>query len=78
MGRSWGAEGQPAAYKIGAYSSADLTLVYRFGRYRLEGAVYNLFDSQKATSVKPGKTVPYDQYFFQPEKNYQLTLKVNF
>ena len=78
VGRSWGAEGQPAAYKIGAYSSADLTLVYRFGRYRLEGAVYNLFDSQKATSVKPGKTVPYDQYFFQPEKNYQLTLKVNF
>ena len=78
VGKSWGAEGEPSLYKIGAYSSTDLTVVYRFGRYRLEGAVYNLFDSQKVTSIKPGKTVPYDQYYFQPEKNYQVSLKVNF
>jgi iron complex outermembrane receptor protein len=77
-GTQWGAEGEPAAYKINGYHSADLTLVYRFGRYRLEGAVYNLTDSQQVTSIKPGKTVPYDQYYFQPERNYQLSLKVNF
>ena len=77
-GAQWGAEGEPSAYKIPGYNSTDLTLVYRFGRYRIEGAVYNLFDSQKFTSIKPGKTVPYDQYYFQPERNYQVSLKVNF
>jgi iron complex outermembrane receptor protein len=77
-GVQWGAEGEPAAYKIAGYNSTDLTVVYRFERYRLEGAVYNLFDSQQFTSIKPGKTVPYDQYYFQPERNYQVSLKVNF
>jgi iron complex outermembrane receptor protein len=77
-GVSWGAEGEPAAYKIPGFHSADLTVVYRFDRYRIEAAVYNLADSQKFTSIKPGKTVPYDQYYFQPERNYQVSLKVNF
>jgi iron complex outermembrane receptor protein len=78
VGVSWGAEGEPAAYKIPGYHSADLTAVYRWDRYRLEAAIYNLFDSQKVQSVKPGKTVPYDQYYFQPERNFQFSLKVNF
>lgn len=77
-GESWGAEGEPAAFHIDGYHSADLKVVCRFGRYRLEAAAYNLFDSQQATSVKPGKTVPYDQYYYQPERSYQLTAKVNF
>jgi iron complex outermembrane receptor protein len=77
-GVQWGAEGEPTAYRIPGYHSTDLSVVYRFGRYRLEGAVYNLFDSQKYTSIKPGKTVPYDQYYFQPERNFQLSLKANF
>jgi iron complex outermembrane recepter protein len=77
-GEQWGAEGEPAAYKIPGYHSADLTLVYRFDRYRIEGAVYNFTNSQAVTSIKPGKTVPYDQYYFQPERNYQVSLKVNF
>ena len=77
-GLQWAAEGEPAAYKIPGYNSTDLTLVYRFDRYRLEGAVYNLFNSQQFTSIKPGKTVPYDQYYYQPERNFQVSLKVNF
>ena len=77
-GVQWGAEGEPAAYKIPGYNSTDLTLVYRWDRYRIEAAAYNLLDSQKVTSIKPGKTVPFDQYYFQPERNYQLSLKVNF
>ncbi len=77
-GLQWAAEGESAAYKIAAYNSGDVTLVYRFGRYRLEGAIYNVFDSDKFTSIKPGKTVPNDQYYFQAERNYQVTLKVNF
>ncbi len=77
-GVSWGAEGEPDAYKIPGFNSADLSVVYKWDRYRLEAAVYNLMDSQKVVSVKPGKTVPYDQYYFQPERNYQVSLKVNF
>jgi iron complex outermembrane receptor protein len=78
VGESWAAEGEPAAYKVPGYNSSDLTLVYRFDRFRIEGAIYNLGDSQKFTTIKPGKTVPYDQYYFQPGRNYQVTLKVNF
>ncbi len=74
----WAAEGEPAAYRIPGYHSTDLSVVYKLGRWRLEGAVYNLFDSQKFTSIKPGKTVPYDQYYFQPERNFQVSLKVSF
>jgi iron complex outermembrane receptor protein len=77
-GVQWGAEGEPAAYRIPGYHSADLSVAYRFDRYRLQAAVYNMFDSQKFTSIKPGKTVPYDQYYFQPERNFQVSLKVNF
>lgn len=78
VGEAWAAEGEPDAYKISAYHSADLTVTYKFDRFRIELATYNLMDSQKFTSIKPGKTVPYDQYYFQPGRNYQLTLKVNF
>ena len=53
-------------------------MVYRFDRYRLEAAVYNVFDSQPFTNIKPGKTAAYDQYYFQPERNFQVSLKVNF
>ena len=77
-GDQWAAEGEPDAYKINAYSSTDLTVVYSFDRYRIEAAVYNLLDSQKSVSIKPGKTVPYDQYYWQPERNFQVSIKANF
>jgi iron complex outermembrane receptor protein len=77
-GEQWAAEGEPAAYHIDGYNSADLSVVYRVGRYRLEAAVYNLFDSQRSTAIKPGKTAAYDQYTFQPERNFQVSAKVNF
>jgi iron complex outermembrane recepter protein len=81
-GEEWANEGEPSNFHVAGYNSTDLSVVYRFGRYRLEGAVYNLFDSQKFTSIKPvGKAntiSPYDQYYFQPERNYQVSLKVNF
>ena len=78
VGKQWAAEGEPAAYLVDAYNSADLSVVYRIGRYRLEAAVYNVFDSQPVTNIKPGKTAPYDQYYFQPERNFQVSAKVNF
>jgi iron complex outermembrane receptor protein len=77
-GKQWGAEGEPAAYVIDGYHSADLSVAYRFDRYRVEAAVYNLLDSQKFTSIKPAKTAAYDQYYWQPERNFQISVKANF
>jgi len=77
-GDQWAAEGEPDAYKINAYNSTDFTVVYSFERYRIEAAVYNLLNSEKYTSIKPGKTVPYDQYYWQPERNFQVSIKANF
>ena len=77
-GVQWAAEGEPDAYRIAGYHSADLKLVYSFSHYRLEAAVYNLTNSQQATAITPGKTVPYDQYYFQPARSFQLTAKATF
>jgi len=77
-GRQWAVEGEVAAYEIPAYDQTDLSVVRKFGRYRIEGAVYNLFDTQPVTSITPGKTVPYDQYRFQTARNFQVSLKANF
>ena len=82
VGESWANEGEPSNFRIAPYTSADLTVVYKFDRYRLEGAVYNLGDSTHVTSVKPTSKAnaigPYDQYYYQPGRNYQVTVKVNF
>ncbi len=66
------------AYTIKAYYNTDLKVVYNFGRWRLEGALFNLFDSQQVTKIGPGKTVAADQYYFQPGRSFQLSAKVNF
>ncbi len=83
-GPEWANEGEPSNFHIGGYHSADLTAVYKFGegRYRIEAAVYNLTDSQQVTAIKPvsktNVTSPYDQYYYQPERNYQVSVKANF
>ncbi len=66
------------AYTIKAYYNTDLKIVYNFGAWRLEGALFNLFDSQQVTKISAGKTVAADQYYFQPGRSFQLSAKVNF
>jgi iron complex outermembrane receptor protein len=66
------------AYTIKAYYNTDLKVVYDFGQWRLEGALFNLFDSQQTTLIKQGKTLAADQYYFQPGRSFQLSAKVNF
>lgn len=81
-GEQWANEGEPSNFKIGAYSNVDLTVVRNFGRWRVEAAVYNLLDSQKIYKISPsgkGNTIsPADQYYFQPERSAQLSLRLNF
>lgn len=82
VGEQWANEGQPSNFKIGSYSNVDLTVVRNFGRWRAEAAIYNLLDSQKITKITPGSKGnvigPGDQYYFQPERSAQLTLRLNF
>jgi len=77
-GVQWAAEGEPDAYKIPGYHSADMTVAYKVGRYRLEAAVYNMFDSQKADGRHPGQDRPLRPVLLPAERNFQLSAKVNF
>jgi iron complex outermembrane receptor protein len=55
-----------------AYHSADLTVAYDFGHWRLQGSVYNLFDNQSVVSISS------PQYYFEPERNFQISVKASF
>jgi iron complex outermembrane receptor protein len=83
VGAQWGAEGEPSNFKISPYSDVDLTVVYNLGRLRLEGAIYNLFNSQDLVQIKPGgKTfnvlTATDQYYFQAGRDFQVSARVSF
>jgi iron complex outermembrane receptor protein len=74
-------------YEVGAYNELDLTGVYTLGRLRLEAAIYNLLNSQqpykitafkKATSSLADPNAQFDQVFYQPAVNFQLSARYNF
>jgi iron complex outermembrane receptor protein len=78
VGEQWAAEGEPAAYRIPPYNNLDLTLTYKFNRhYRFEAGVYNLLDSQKVTKIGVNGA-PFDQYYYQPERNFQISIRASF
>ncbi|HWA63210.1 MAG TPA: TonB-dependent receptor [Caulobacteraceae bacterium] len=78
------------AFRIDGYNSTDLSVTYTIGRVRLQGAVYNLFDSQQAVKISTAGAATYDtgtgaitknafdQYYYQPGRNFQLSAKVSF
>jgi iron complex outermembrane receptor protein len=83
VGEQWGAEGEPSNFKLSPYQQVDLTVVRYFGNFRLEAAVYNLTDSQKLVKLSQGSKTfnalsGSDQYYFQPERSFQVTARVNF
>jgi iron complex outermembrane receptor protein len=82
VGQQWGGEGEPSNFKIGAYSDIDLTAVYRIEDVRLEAAVYNALNSQHVTKISPagsGNVIdPADQYYFQPERFFQFSVRYEF
>jgi iron complex outermembrane receptor protein len=74
-------------YKLGAYNELDLTVVKTIGHWRLEGAVYNLLNSQQAYQIKPNSksatslaspSTQFDQMYFQPPINFQLSARYTF
>ncbi|WP_374572096.1 TonB-dependent receptor [Phenylobacterium sp.] len=81
VGPQWADDGEPADYKIKAFNTTNLVVGYDFGRIKAQLGVYNLFDHKDVTdiSINDGPTANpldnHDQYFFQPERSYQFTLR---
>ena len=82
VGEQWANEGEPSNFRIAPYSNVDLTVVRNLGRWRIEGGVYNLLDTQRLTKITPGSKGnvlgPADQYYYQPERSAQVSLRLNF
>lgn len=85
VGSQYAADGEPAAYQLGAYTVTDFTAGYR---WKVGGAVKaikaqigvnNIFNKQDATSITPNsKGVAFDQYTFVPERSWTVSLTADF
>jgi len=81
VGPQWADDGEPDYYKIDAYNTTNLVVGYDFGRVKAQLGIYNLFDHQDITDVSivdgplPNPLDTHDQYFFQPERSFQFTLR---
>ena len=83
VGEQWGAEGEPANFRVAPYNQLDLTVVRDFGRWRLEGAVYNALNSKRLVKVSQGGKVfntlsATDLYYYQAERSVQVSARVQF
>lgn len=81
VGPQWADDGEPADYKIGSYSNTNLVVGYDFGRVKAQVGLYNLFDQRDVTDISindgptPNPLDSHDQYFFQPPRSFQFTLR---
>jgi iron complex outermembrane receptor protein len=83
-GSQYAAEGEPAAYKIGAWTTTDLNVVYMVNnlgdwarRLRIQLAIYNLGNNQSVLSITPNaKGAAFDQYLFVPGRSAMLSMRV--
>ncbi|MBS0408381.1 MAG: TonB-dependent receptor [Proteobacteria bacterium] len=71
------AEAAYQAFRIKGYNSTDLTIAYKIDHWRLQGSIYNLFDSQPIVKIS-GSGAASDQYYFQPGRSFQLSAKYSF
>jgi iron complex outermembrane receptor protein len=83
-GSQYAAEGEPAAYRIGAWTTTDLNVVYTVDnvggwarRLRIQLAIYNLGNNQSVLSITPNaKGAAFDQYLFVPGRSAMLSMRV--
>ncbi|GIL37977.1 TonB-dependent receptor [Roseiterribacter gracilis] len=82
----------PVTGLIQSYGQADFSATYRLGRYSIEAQVLNLFNSQdvvafKGSALLPGSQLPAqtsaqggakNAFQYQPDRNFQITLKAVF
>ncbi len=83
VGEQWGAEGEPSNFRVKPYNQVDLTIVRKLGPVRLEGAIYNLFDSSDLLKVTQGGKVfntlsATDLYYYQSGRSMQVSARYSF
>ncbi|MBO9581033.1 MAG: TonB-dependent receptor [Sphingobium sp.] len=77
-GRQWAVEGQDDNYRIPGYDSANASLRYEFGKFRVGVEVENIFGTTSVTNINQGKTKAFDQYFYQPGRSVTADVTVKF
>ncbi len=87
IGPQWAVAGEPTNYKINPYNTTNLILGYDFGRIKAQVGIYDLFDNTNITAITQNDGVAvfsgsgasplnnHDQYFFQPGRSVQFTLR---
>ena len=85
-GSQYAKDGEPAAYKIGAYTVTNFTAGYRWKvsgsvvkAVKVQVGVDNVFNKQDVTSIAPNsKGVAFDQYTFVPERSWTFSMNADF
>ncbi|MGC1303156.1 MAG: TonB-dependent receptor, partial [Caulobacteraceae bacterium] len=91
IGPQWAVAEEPSNYKIPTYTTTNLILGYDFGRIKAQIGIYDLFDNTNVTAITQNDGVAvtggaatnplsnplnnHDQYFFQPGRSVQFTLR---
>lgn len=86
VGPQYAKDGQPAAYKILAYTTEDLTIGYRWRsvggivkNLKTQLGLNNMLNKQNVTSIAANsKGVAFDQYSFVPERSWTLSVSADF
>lgn len=86
VGAQYAKDGEPAAYKIAAYTTTDLTLGYRWKELgsmvrnvKTQLGINNLFNKQDTTAIAANsKGVVFDQYTFQAARSWTMSVTADF
>ncbi|MFZ6798716.1 TonB-dependent receptor [Undibacterium sp. Di24W] len=86
VGEQFAKDGEPAAYKIDAYTSTDFTIGYRWknvGRFlknlKVQVGIDNVFNKESTISISPNsKGAQFDQYAFQPKRSWSTSVSADF
>lgn len=86
VGTQYAKDGEPAAYKIAGYTTADMTIGYRWKEIggmvknvRTQVGINNLLNKLDTTSISANsKGAAFDQYTFQPERSWAVSLSADF
>ena len=86
VGAQYAKDGEPAAYKILAYTTEDLTIGYRWRavggmvkNLKAQFGLNNMLNKQNITSIAVNsKGVAFDQYSFIPERSWTVSISADF
>ncbi|MES2049073.1 MAG: TonB-dependent receptor [Pseudomonadota bacterium] len=86
VGEQYAKDGEPAAYKIAACTTEDLTIGYRWRaigglvkNLKTQLGLNNILNKHSTTSIVPNKKgLAFDQYTFIPERSWTLSVSADF